>query len=130
MFVFRKIWCALFSWNARFEIRPLALLPTISQNLSRNCHWFLSSNMFLNFRQLFANVTPIVLSQYICTYFEFCPLSCIIKTVIFWNVPFSTKIVSAIKKSYLKSPSVCLKFRKRSSQGRCSMKKAFLIKTL
>ena len=31
MFVFRKIWCALFSWNTRFEIRPfLALLPTNS----------------------------------------------------------------------------------------------------
>ena len=28
-FVFRKIWCALFSWNTRFEIRPFALLPTI-----------------------------------------------------------------------------------------------------
>ena len=28
MFVFRKIWRALFSWNTRFEIRPFALLPT------------------------------------------------------------------------------------------------------
>ena len=28
MFVFRKIWRALFSWNFRFEIRPFALLPT------------------------------------------------------------------------------------------------------
>ena len=27
MFVFRKIWRALFSWNTRFEIRPFALLP-------------------------------------------------------------------------------------------------------
>ena len=25
MFVFRKIWGALFSWNTRFEIRPFAL---------------------------------------------------------------------------------------------------------
>ena len=28
MFVFRKIWRALCSWNTRFEIRPFALLPT------------------------------------------------------------------------------------------------------
>ena len=28
MFFFRKIWRALFSWNTRFKIRPLALLPT------------------------------------------------------------------------------------------------------
>ena len=28
MFVFRKIWCAFFSLNTRFEIRPFALLPT------------------------------------------------------------------------------------------------------
>ena len=29
MFVFRKIWLALFSWSTRFEIRRLALLPTL-----------------------------------------------------------------------------------------------------
>ena len=28
MFVFRTIWCALFSCNTRFEIRHFALLPT------------------------------------------------------------------------------------------------------
>ena len=28
MFVFRKIWRALFSWTTGFEIRPFALLPT------------------------------------------------------------------------------------------------------
>ena len=32
MFVFRKIWGALFSWNTRFEIRSFALLPTNWQN--------------------------------------------------------------------------------------------------
>ena len=31
MFVFWKIWCALFSWNTHFEIRFFALSPTISQ---------------------------------------------------------------------------------------------------
>ena len=31
MFVFRKIWRALFFWNTRFEIRPFALLPAIYQ---------------------------------------------------------------------------------------------------
>ena len=31
MFVFRKIWRALFSWNIRFEIRLFALLPTNSR---------------------------------------------------------------------------------------------------
>ena len=29
LFLFRKIWRALFSWNNRFEIRPFALLPAI-----------------------------------------------------------------------------------------------------
>ena len=28
MFLFPKIWRALFSYNTRFEIRPFALLPT------------------------------------------------------------------------------------------------------
>ena len=28
MFVFRKFWRAWLCWNTRFEIRPLALLPT------------------------------------------------------------------------------------------------------
>ena len=31
--IFRKIWRALFSYNARFEIRPFALLPTKIVNL-------------------------------------------------------------------------------------------------
>ena len=30
MFVFGKIWRALFSWNTRFEIRPFTLLPMSS----------------------------------------------------------------------------------------------------
>ena len=29
MFVFRKIWLALFSCNIRFELRPFTLLPVI-----------------------------------------------------------------------------------------------------
>ena len=29
MFVIRKIWRALLSWNTRLEIQPFALLPTI-----------------------------------------------------------------------------------------------------
>ena len=33
MFVFRKIWCALFSCNTCFEFRPFALLTT-------NCRFF------------------------------------------------------------------------------------------
>ena len=43
MFVFRKIWRALFSWNTRFEIRAFALIPTISQTTRRtlffHCSW-------------------------------------------------------------------------------------------
>ena len=35
MFVFRKIWRALFSWNTRFEVRPFALFSTF-YNLSKN----------------------------------------------------------------------------------------------
>ena len=33
MFAFWKIWRALFSSNTRFEIRPFALSPTISELL-------------------------------------------------------------------------------------------------
>ena len=35
MFVFRKIWCALFSGNTRFEIRPFALLLTKLEALQK-----------------------------------------------------------------------------------------------
>lgn len=35
MFVFRRIWRALFSCNRRFEIRPFALPPTICAMLNR-----------------------------------------------------------------------------------------------
>ena len=34
MFIFRKIWRALFSWNTGFKIRPIALLPTVCTNFS------------------------------------------------------------------------------------------------
>ena len=37
MFVFRKIWRALFSWNTRFEIRPFTLLPS-------NCEFVVIQN--------------------------------------------------------------------------------------
>ena len=54
MFVLRKIWRALFSWNTRFEIRPFVLLPSIKsfENKKVGClgfvlgkilrphHWF------------------------------------------------------------------------------------------
>ena len=46
MFVFRKIWRALFSWNTRFEIRPFALLPTFRQyqkNIAFSILYFFSS---------------------------------------------------------------------------------------
>ena len=36
MFIFRKIWRALFSWNNRFGIRPFALLPTQQFNSAVN----------------------------------------------------------------------------------------------
>ena len=36
MFVFRKIWRTLFSWNSRFEIQPFALLPTKYENSGWN----------------------------------------------------------------------------------------------
>ena len=52
MFVFRKIiWCALFSWNTRFEIRPFALLPTVyyawieKKETSSLSYWNLSYNL-------------------------------------------------------------------------------------
>ena len=39
MFVFRKVWRALFSWNTHFGIRPFALLPT-SYVLDNFRHYF------------------------------------------------------------------------------------------
>ena len=39
MFVFRKIWRALFSWNTRFEICPFALLPTTWQDELKNTQY-------------------------------------------------------------------------------------------
>ena len=54
MFVFQKIWPALFSWNTRFEIRLFALLPTFCFKLLCN-----------SFQQL--NVTPIAPNFYICS---------------------------------------------------------------
>ena len=53
MFVFRKIWRVLFSWNTRFGIRFFALLPTIyindlSGNLEPNVKFFAEdTSMFL-----------------------------------------------------------------------------------
>ena len=38
MFVFRKIWRALFSWNTHLEIHPFALLP---KNIGLKCVTFL-----------------------------------------------------------------------------------------
>ena len=54
MFVFRKIWRALFSWNTCFEIRPFALLPTkgiLQKTVSKEkddkiCRW-ISYTLFL-----------------------------------------------------------------------------------
>ena len=34
MFIFRKIWHALISWNTHFEICPFALLPTLYVNFN------------------------------------------------------------------------------------------------
>ena len=56
MFVFRKIWHALFSWNTRFEIRPFALLPTnwemfSSSQINHFCNVLI--NKTLSFHDLF-----------------------------------------------------------------------------
>ena len=43
MFIFRKFWRALLSGNTRFEIRPFALLPTISSPITillRQCRFW------------------------------------------------------------------------------------------
>ena len=45
MFVFRKIWRALFSSNTRFEIRPFALLPTKCKASKRFQNLKLENNM-------------------------------------------------------------------------------------
>ena len=36
MFVFRKMWHALFSWNTRFEICPFAILPMLCHQCSND----------------------------------------------------------------------------------------------
>ena len=55
MFVFRKIWQALSSWNTRFEIRPFALLPTkcfsYDESIGRND----GSTTYINFSQPASN---------------------------------------------------------------------------
>ena len=45
MFVFRKIWRALFAWNTSFEIRLFALLPAIYmlKNISKIMKWAVHS---------------------------------------------------------------------------------------
>ena len=51
MFIFRKIWCALFSWNTHFEIRPFALLPTTSSVFLKLLNIFvLSRHYYLCFQ--------------------------------------------------------------------------------
>ena len=51
MFVFRKIWCALFPRNPRFEIDPFALLPTNFQNIGKKkLIYYLSRENNLVFR--------------------------------------------------------------------------------
>ena len=50
MFVFRKIWRALFSWNTRFDIRPFALLLTMSDrvlNIPLTLQTFLKNDFIL-----------------------------------------------------------------------------------
>ena len=42
---FRKIWRALFSWNTRFEIRTLALLPAICRNILSRWNLVFLSNL-------------------------------------------------------------------------------------
>ena len=63
MFVFRKIWRALFSWNTRFEIRPFALLPTKSQYLRNILEQpnleLIAAEKCVNVGQLFFNLVLI-----------------------------------------------------------------------
>ena len=40
MFVFRKIWHALFFWNTRVEIRPFAFLPTNELNAIQKTYFY------------------------------------------------------------------------------------------
>ena len=49
MFVFRKVWRTLFSWNTRFEIRPFALLPTycsLQRKRFKDYYYFTSKSIF------------------------------------------------------------------------------------
>ena len=53
MFVFKKTWCALFSFYFRFEIRPFALLsPTICSSVASRCS-FRELILTENFVELF-----------------------------------------------------------------------------
>ena len=46
MFVFRKIWRALFSCNTRFEIRSFALLPTVNRSQLGVCEFLGNFDFF------------------------------------------------------------------------------------
>ena len=52
MSVFRKIWHALFPYNTRFEIRPFALLPTISRHSSFSKTFFSDGLVMEHLREI------------------------------------------------------------------------------
>ena len=64
LFVFRKIWRALFSWNTRFEIRPFALLlvtTLILFNLSAQNLLIIIFHILSSFNYIQLNIiTPLV----------------------------------------------------------------------
>ena len=70
MFVFQKIWLALFSLKTRIEIRPFALLPTICANnyilLNSILKDFL--NIFHFLFQLLIKTTKLHLSDLSCSH--------------------------------------------------------------
>ena len=79
MFVFRKIWRALFPWNTRFEIRPFALLPTIKAKALNlfSTHYFKTFLIsFLSFYFYYTVIKFIMMlfSIPIYTFFETCVL--------------------------------------------------------
>ena len=58
MFVFRKNWRDLFSWNTRFEIRPFALLPTIEFAVIMTVNFF-TKQKFLELEIILASIAEV-----------------------------------------------------------------------
>ena len=117
MFVFRKICRALFSWNARFEIRPFALLLThyvVELDLFNgkrmklsNLKYFMMPLMFTSHEMIFAvfNSLFINLSIFCSVWGLLSVVSYFPFDVIFsWIIIFKTHFITSSQKLFHNVP--------------------------